>query len=376
MNYFSGGLLHLLEKILNSGVKPGMSVEEESAANKANLCCLMAVLLGLTLLAEGVRLGAYYLFAVASLTVAGAVLCFAVLAHTGRPFFPTLLLVSWISAFFLSLVSTGGRTGTGYVFVFFLPLLYFFTFPARVALLLFTLLMSGLTAVLFMPGTPLLLTEYSLLTRQRIFIMYVFFGGIALLGEFVRWRAQQKIARLVDELVAASRTDQLTGLYNRRAFQERFQYEAARSVREKRPLSIVLFDIDYFKNINDEYGHACGDEALRQLAGLVRAVVRQQDTVARWGGEEFIILLPGTGQEGAMVLAEKLRAKVEAAFYSCDGARIHFTISLGVHHCDLAESVDATISQVDAKLYHAKHLGRNRVCGVLPMSVPLHTGAA
>lgn len=279
------------------------------------------------------------------------------------PFWPNLLLLGGLSAYFLVRTSTGGDFGIGYISTFVLPFLYFFACSFRTALALLLTLLAGLALIFFIPGEPLLAAGYSHALRQRIFLASIFCGSAAILGEYTRWRAQQRISLLMRELAESAKTDQLTGLHNRRAFLERLTYETVRSVREKFPVSIILLDIDHFKNVNDAHGHGCGDMVLRYMADLMRSTIRLQDTAARWGGEEFILLLPETALEGAAILAEKLRAAVEASPFACDGASFGLTISLGVHQYDHGESLDANIGRADVRLYRAKQEGRNRVVG-------------
>lgn len=169
----------------------------------------------------------------------------------------------------------------------------------------------------------------------------------------------------VKELEKLLDRDYLTGLYNRRFFMERFFEELAWSVRYKEPLSLMMLDIDFFKKINDTYGHGCGDEILKQISNSLLSVLRTEDIVARYGGEEFIILLPNTNTEGAVTVAEKLRATVQDRNFSCEGSavRLSVTVSIGVTIYDgSAElSPDRLIGQADGALYGAKEGGRNRV---------------
>ena len=363
MEHFPQRITRVLDGILDSGLKPGMSLGEENAITKANLLYLLVAILALLMIEELLRLRVHDLFPIAAAVLGGSLLCFGIVARTGRPFWPNLLLLGGLSVYFLVRTSTGGAFGIGFILILIAPFLYFFACSFRVALVLLLLLLTGLAAILFIPGDPFLFVKYDMVLRERIFLVCIFCGCVALLGEFVRWRAQRKISVLMEQLAEAARTDQLTGLHNRRAFLERLEYETIRSVREKFPVSIILLDIDHFKKVNDEHGHGCGDVALRHLADLMRVTLRQQDTATRWGGEEFILLLPETGLGGAMVLAEKLRTALEASPCVCGGASIGFTISLGVHQYDHGESLDTNIDCADAKLYQAKEMGRNRtVC--------------
>jgi diguanylate cyclase (GGDEF)-like protein len=169
----------------------------------------------------------------------------------------------------------------------------------------------------------------------------------------------------VKELEKLLDRDYLTGLYNRRFFMERFLEEIAWSVRYKEPLSIMMLDIDFFKKINDTYGHGCGDEILKQISNALLSVLRAEDIVARYGGEEFIILLPNTNPEGALTAAEKLRVTVQDRNFLCESGdiRLSVTISIGVtiYNGETELSPDRLIEQADGALYSAKEGGRNRV---------------
>ncbi len=167
-----------------------------------------------------------------------------------------------------------------------------------------------------------------------------------------------------DELQRLARTDSLTGLSNRRYFFEVAEKEFAKSVRYDRPLSVVLFDIDLFKGINDTYGHLIGDRVLIQVGNLLTKQERETDVAARYGGEEFIMLLPETNYARAMVVAERLRKLLEDSPVYNDNDTIRFTASFGVTGKDMnknTETFDHLISQADQALYEAKRTGRNRV---------------
>jgi diguanylate cyclase (GGDEF)-like protein len=160
-----------------------------------------------------------------------------------------------------------------------------------------------------------------------------------------------------------ARTDPLTGLANRRAIQERGRNDAKLARRTGRPLSLVLADFDQFKNINDRYGHEAGDAVLVKTAALLRDQLRDSDAVGRWGGEEFVVLLPATDAEGAHGVAERIRIAIARARF--DGIAEAQTISLGVATSqgldDPSLEWDLLIKEADQRLYRAKHEGRNRV---------------
>jgi diguanylate cyclase (GGDEF)-like protein/PAS domain S-box-containing protein len=157
-------------------------------------------------------------------------------------------------------------------------------------------------------------------------------------------------------------SDYLTGLSNRRAFFEAADLELKRWHRQPRPLSLLVIDADFFKKVNDTYGHAAGDLVLQDLALALKESVRVIDTVARIGGEEFAAMLPSTNTEGALVMAERFRQRVQNQRVCVDGAYIRYTVSIGISSMD--ESVngfDDLLQRADKALYAAKHAGRNRI---------------
>jgi diguanylate cyclase (GGDEF)-like protein len=171
-------------------------------------------------------------------------------------------------------------------------------------------------------------------------------------------------AQYHEEIYRLMTVDGLTELHNKRFFNEALERESSRSQRYSRAFSLVLFDIDHFKKINDTFGHLAGDSVLRQLGALVRNKVRRDDIPARTGGEEFSVIVPEVGLEGAIQLAEKLRASVEGAVFKFEGTQIPVTISIGVAEWVAPiEDPQELVKVADERLYEAKRGGRNRVCG-------------
>jgi diguanylate cyclase (GGDEF)-like protein/PAS domain S-box-containing protein len=160
-----------------------------------------------------------------------------------------------------------------------------------------------------------------------------------------------------------ARTDDLTGLHNRRHFMESSRKELSNASRHGYPVSMIGFDIDHFKHINDTFGHPAGDEVLRMISRICREALRSGDVAARIGGEEFGILLPHTDAAAAASTAERLRASVEKKRCLFEGQQISCTISLGVAEANLPdEDLEGLIKRADKALYQAKRSGRNRVC--------------
>jgi len=167
--------------------------------------------------------------------------------------------------------------------------------------------------------------------------------------------------------------DGLTGVYNRRYFDQQFAMEMARSVRNQSPLSLIMLDVDYFKRFNDYYGHQAGDDCLRQIATTLKEGLRRPaDLVARYGGEEFACILPETEFHDAMALAIELEQRIREKnipHANSDAAAV-VTISLGVsgRTGDTPGDASALLAQADVQLYIAKNAGRARVCGELMLS--------
>ena len=165
-----------------------------------------------------------------------------------------------------------------------------------------------------------------------------------------------------EEIYRLTTTDGLTQVYNKRYFLETLEREMGRANRYGRDLSLILFDIDHFKRINDSYGHLAGDYVLKQLAGVIRSKIRREDVLARYGGEEFAIILPEIDRSGAVAFADKIRALTEQTSFRFESTHIPVTISVGVTiYANTVKDLDAFIRAADEHLYRAKGNGRNRV---------------
>jgi diguanylate cyclase (GGDEF)-like protein len=184
--------------------------------------------------------------------------------------------------------------------------------------------------------------------------------GLCILRPMVRriCADRERLEGANEALTELAVTDQLTGAYNRLKFNQVMEHEVKRTSRYAEPLSVIMFDIDHFKAVNDTYGHAAGDDMLRELTRRVHAAIRAVDWLFRYGGEEFVVAAPHTGRTQAAVLAEKLRALVAGAPFPFG---IAGSISLGVTEFAPGETVEELMQRVDAALYEAKNSGRNRV---------------
>jgi diguanylate cyclase (GGDEF)-like protein len=186
---------------------------------------------------------------------------------------------------------------------------------------------------------------------------------------------ERQLSDMNEKLLSISRTDALTGLDNRRHLEERLDEMFEHSRRLGEPLGCVMFDLDRFKSVNDTYGHQAGDQVLKELAGILTREAREIDHVGRYGGEEFMLLLPGTVLDSAVVFAERVRSAVEANTFTLRETTITRTISAGVASYPFPgiESPDALVRAADDALYVAKETGRNRVVRYASPEFTAHT---
>ncbi len=207
------------------------------------------------------------------------------------------------------------------------------------------------------------------LQENRSFTIYSAAVVLATLFTLLALLAAKFMGRLQEaqnQLALVAATDDLTGLYNRKNTFDRLDEEISRSKRFSTPLSCLLLDIDHFKVINDDYGHLAGDRVLQHLADSLKQLSRPYDILCRYGGEEFLIILPKIDLSTAMTVAEKYRMNISESVVTYEQHKINLTVSIGVTEVlpESAESHDRIIGRADEALYQAKEQGRNRICSV------------
>jgi diguanylate cyclase (GGDEF)-like protein len=172
----------------------------------------------------------------------------------------------------------------------------------------------------------------------------------------------QERVRMMEKLQRLAITDGLTKLHNSRSFYSQLEVEVDRFNRYKHPLSLLLLDIDHFKEYNDNYGHLEGDKVLVRISQLIKACLRKLDTAYRYGGEEFTVILPETSGEEAVLVAERIRKTIQTEKFKPESAKeLGITISIGVAQYDAEEQLSTFIQRADKAMYHSKQQGRNRV---------------
>jgi two-component system cell cycle response regulator len=182
-----------------------------------------------------------------------------------------------------------------------------------------------------------------------------------------------RMALLVEEAQHAATTDPLTGIMNRRALLAALKVEQTRAERNGYSMSLLMLDVDHFKAINDQHGHAMGDCVLAKLGRLLTSEIRQVDAAGRWGGEEFVVVLSGANEAGAKIAAERLRSAVQQLELSDDrGHLVSVSVSIGVSCLEVKDTVETLINRADRAMYQSKSNGRN--CVTVAPSILRRTG--
>jgi len=176
---------------------------------------------------------------------------------------------------------------------------------------------------------------------------------------------QQQLQQSMEKLELVNRTDGLTGVFNRRYWQQQLSYEIQRAARYQHPVSLLLFDLDKFKQLNDKYGHQGGDAVLIELSAVVANLLRDTDLLGRYGGEEFGVVLPETDMKGAMLVANRICTAAANHIMLFNGQTMQATLSIGVSTY-AGQTVDEIIQQADSALYTAKRQGRNQAVAWQP----------
>ncbi|WP_220100209.1 GGDEF domain-containing protein [Alteromonas antoniana] len=278
------------------------------------------------------------------------------------------LLLTCLMGLMAILIVTGGESGTGPLWIYIVPPVAMFFGGFRRGLMSifgFTLLISVL---LFFPDGRLLMTNYTFEFKTRLIYSFMTVTFLSAFYEYSRQRTFETLQRLSEQFEQQALHDPLTRLPNRRGIQQHLSFELARIDRNGRPFSVVLADIDHFKSINDTYGHDNGDNVLTRISKLFVQRLRRQDQVARWGGEEFLFVLPETPENNAVMLADKIRQTLAQNPILLDGKRIDISASFGVCEVNADVELDRALSLADKALYKAKSMGRNCVVAATQLS--------
>ncbi|MEP1214691.1 MAG: GGDEF domain-containing protein [Marinobacter sp.] len=270
--------------------------------------------------------------------------------------------ITVITVLFTYLAVNAVEDGSAIIWLFAYPPIIFYISEARVGVIACA---GGLAAVtlLFSPlGDMAFNSPYSTSFRLTMLAVLGFEMSTCYVLDQSRRRSKLGLLKLAAEFEYAAKHDALTGLANRREAHEQLEAEYQRYLRNGRPFSVMLMDIDLFKSVNDNYGHHVGDQTIIMVAHTLQEQSRKVDTLSRWGGEEYLALLPETDATEAVQTAHRIRQKIASTPVNADGRTINATISVGVATIQGSESIDRLLQRADEALYRAKTLGRNQVC--------------
>jgi len=259
------------------------------------------------------------------------------------------------------LVYTGGVEQTGPLWIYIVAPVSVFIHGLKRGLLDIALFVVIISAIMFIPTDILAHTAYSTEFKLRLLYSFLTVTFLSALYEYSRDKSYKHVLELTEKYQKLAHLDQLTQLSNRRDALHILKREQARILRTKESLSIVLCDVDHFKKINDHYGHNAGDTVLKSLADIFTKMARNQDCIARWGGEEFLFILPQTTAENANVFAEKIQDELQSHLVHYEKEKIAVRVSMGIEQINVNQTIDEAINNADHHLYQAKNAGRNQI---------------
>ncbi|MDL2285355.1 GGDEF domain-containing protein [Desulfovibrio sp. OttesenSCG-928-F07] len=274
---------------------------------------------------------------------------------------PTLLLSGYIFCMCGYYLLAGVADENFLFYYFWVPPCFVFCMNSRTGGILSLAFILGITIAFSPEVHQTLPLQLSAGFRIRFVLAMLCMLIVSFLAELIIQKLMESIYNINARLENYSLTDPLTGIGNRRNCINQFQRLHAIQIRSGEPFSIIMIDMDYFKSVNDTYGHMLGDDVLRFLSETLIDSLRQQDSLFRWGGEEFIMLLPGTNIEQAEIAAERLRKTIAETPFEDGEMRLYLTASLGVYTVTTADEMEEHLKRVDKLLYQAKSSGRNTV---------------
>ncbi|MDO6568890.1 GGDEF domain-containing protein [Alteromonas sp. 1_MG-2023] len=368
-------MLNALKKFIELGTHKSLSDDVNRRIRVVNM--FSAVGMALTfilgfraLFAQDIQLT--FILLTASILFAIAYKMQATIGAKRGSFISAMVIIACLMSLMLILVVTGGNAGTGPLWIFTVPPVTMFFTGFRRGILALTGFISLVVIVLFAPDNALLTTEYSFEFKTRLLYSFITVSFLSAFYEYSRQRSYNTAMYLSEQFERQARYDPLTTLLNRRGGQQQLEQELSRMQRNNKPFSIALADIDRFKSINDTFGHDAGDEVLKQVSDAFSRRLRVQDSLSRWGGEEFLFIFPETSEQDAKNVTEQIRENLSARSIPINDKHHQVTSSFGV--CEITPSITLTtaLNLADQALYQAKNNGRNKVCTASELKPKAH----
>ncbi len=272
-------------------------------------------------------------------------------------------------ALMIYLVYSGGKDNTGPLWIFMVSPVALFFGGLKKGLFSISLFVVIISVIMFFPNEQLLATSYSIEFKTRLLYSFLTITFLSAFYEHSRQQSFDFMQEMSNKYEQMAKLDPLTQLSNRRDAMDKLHYELRRVERNSTPLAIILCDVDHFKLVNDNYGHDAGDKTLVLLSKLFQETLRKQDIVARWGGEEFLFVLPQTTSLQAQIVANKIRDKIKSTAIEHEGAIFEITVSMGISEITHNKSdIENAIAKADENLYKAKSNGRDQFQPAAPDS--------
>jgi len=259
------------------------------------------------------------------------------------------------------LTYTGGVDNTGPLWIFIIAPVSVFLHGLKRGLIEIAIFVIIISFIMFAPTYIIAHASYTTEFKLRLLYSFLTITFLSALYEHSRDTSYKRALELSRKYQHIANYDPLTQLSNRRQMNTILKREQGRTIRNKEPFSIIICDVDHFKKVNDKFGHNAGDEVLVELAKIFTDNIRDQDLVARWGGEEFLFILPQTTPKNANVVAEKIQTILQNHIITYKGSKIKVTLSMGIEQFDGSRNIDDVINSADKYLYQAKSLGRNQI---------------
>ena len=269
-----------------------------------------------------------------------------------------ILYLLYLLMFYL--LYSGGVNNTGPIWIFMTAPVTLFICGLRLGIINLVIFTTMMSFILFSSLDFSLKAQYPLDFKLRLIYSFLTVSALSAFYEYSRESSYRSMLEISKKFEILSRLDPLTQLSNRRDATNIIEYEQRKLARNKISLSLILCDVDNFKKVNDQFGHDVGDTVLTELANIFKKCIRDQDTVARWGGEEFLFILPNTNTEQAITIAQKIHKAIENSNPLFEAQTVATTVSMGLSTITNDKAIELAISTADKNLYKAKRNGKNR----------------
>mgnify|MGYP006075869565 FL=1 len=352
----------IITNYLNSGFISTDPAGKDQQVIVANLFCfnaqLITLVLGVSALVRGDTIfGGILLLTCFLFLIPTRILKYGPAKTSSRYAFNLIQIL--LVTLMLFLIYSGGYQNTGPLWIYILPPVTFFFGGLLKGLRNLGIFVIIASLLLFYPDERLLVATYSDVFKLRMLYSFITVSTIFAFYEYGRQVTYKRLQSLMNEVEQQARQDPLSGLQNRRGMLEKISYEHERIKRNKELLTVMMCDVDNFKQINDKFGHDTGDYIIKELGREFIDLIRKTDVVGRWGGEEFLFLLPQTSEQQAFILAEKLRKNIATTTFTHQQHILQLTVSIGIYQFEQGDTIDQAISLADNYLYQAKKQGRN-----------------